>query len=88
MDTRPIDLPLGALSLVAYLVLRLSGLALGRFAILGHIAVQAPQRAVATKAFEVDIRVGVGCPDIDGGVTQLMKCPAIGQESTSCPNHR
>jgi hypothetical protein len=31
---------------------------------------------MATKAFEIDARVGFGRPDTDGGVTQLMKCPS------------
>jgi hypothetical protein len=68
-------LPPSELSLEACLLLRLSGLALGRFAILGTIALQAPQRAVATKTFRVDVRVGVGRPDTDGSVTQLMERP-------------
>jgi hypothetical protein len=68
-------LPAGALSLKTYPTFQLSGLALGRFAILGTIALQAPQRAVATKMFQVDVRVGVGRPDTDGSVTQLMERP-------------
>ena len=47
-------------------------LALGRFAILRNKALQATQRAIATKAFEVDVSVGFGGANTDGGVTHLM----------------
>lgn len=75
-DSNRPKLPRGALKVEACRALRLLGFALGRFAILGQIGLQAPQRSMAAKAFEIDIRVRIGRLDTDGRMTQMMECPS------------